>query len=251
MRCDAAAWLASVARAWPNITASKRAPPAFRYILFKACLPSMARTGAGQALHRLEAAQEVQGIRDTGGIRGITRCHLKTRPLNFFRPLWSPRSSLEAVLSVPTQVGRVWPQFRSVRYAKRSIRAYQFVQVVRYPVRREDDAEVIAEGHQAAIEQPVRGAGEGDAVADGIRSIRLDGADVSGLYFRASAAVDEAQPGDCAGVSINGAHLAPKAGVTHFPCRECLHDGPRDVLGRLLRDGVRPLPRLRLRADAP
>jgi len=60
-------------------------------------------------------------------------------------------SGFETVFSVPPKVGGVWPQVRCIRYSERSIWTNQLVQITRDAVRREDDAEVIAERHQAAI----------------------------------------------------------------------------------------------------
>lgn len=96
------------------------------------------------------------------------------------------------MLAVPTQIGWVGLKAGIVWYSEHPVTAYQPAEIIGDPVRGKNDPEVIAECHQAPVEQPVRGACQCYAVTDGIRSVGFNGADVRGLDFRASATVDEA-----------------------------------------------------------
>ena len=96
------------------------------------------------------------------------------------------------MLAVPTQIGRVGLKARIFWYSEHPVTAYQPAEIIRDPVRGKNDPEAIAEGHQAAVEQPVRGACQCYAVSDGIRTIGFHGTDVRSLDFGAAATVDEA-----------------------------------------------------------
>lgn len=70
MRGDVAAGFVSAARAWPSATMSSKALPVFRYILFKACLPSMAWTGVpGRNFIDWREHKEVQSHKGKNGLR--------------------------------------------------------------------------------------------------------------------------------------------------------------------------------------
>eukprot|EP01035_Chromulina_nebulosa_P043630 gene43630-59091_t len=63
---------------------------------------------------------------------------------------------------------------------------------------RDHDRHVVGEADQPAIEHPVRGTRQSEAVADDVRSVCLDRADMRRLDFRPASSVDQFQAGNCA-----------------------------------------------------
>lgn len=95
---------------------------------------------------------------------------------------------------MPAQIGLVRPQFRGDGNDESPITPNEFVELVRDTVWREDHGVVVAESHQTAIEEPVRGTGQRDAIADGIGTIRLDRTDVGRLHLRPTAPLSNRSP---------------------------------------------------------
>ena len=82
---------------------------------------------------------------------------------------------------------------------------------------RQQNGVVVGEAQQAAVEQPVGRAGEGDTVADGVWAISFDRTDMRGLHFGTAAAVDQAQAGDGASIGVGTSHVSPEGDIAKFP----------------------------------
>jgi flagellar hook-length control protein FliK len=89
---------------------------------------------------------------------------------------------------------RVRPQPRVLRHVDSLVpRAEKVDQFAGNPVVRHQQAVVLADGNQAAVEQPVDRRREGETVLDHVRAVARDRLNVSCLDFGPPAAIDDAQ----------------------------------------------------------
>ena len=72
---------------------------------------------------------------------------------------------------------------------------------------------VVRDADQAAVEHPVHGPGEGESIADDIRSIGLDRPDMRGFDLRAPEAIDQFQGRDRAARVVGPQHDAAEHAV--------------------------------------
>src|SRR5690606_29827350 len=75
------------------------------------------------------------------------------------------------------------------------------------------------------IEEPVRGASQGDSIAYRVRTVVFDRANVRRLHLRAAPSVDESQASDSACVLVRAADMAAKGDVAEFSVDDLRHSG--------------------------
>src|SRR6266508_2066298 len=110
----------------------------------------------------------------------------------------------------------------------------QPLKLLRHSVVRDQEAIVGGQRYEVAVEQPVRGAGQGDAVLNDVRTAFGYRPDMGSLRFGFAAAVHDAKSGDGAAVVIGVAYLSPEVRFADLAVDEDLLDSSFLLLHRRL-----------------
>ncbi len=94
---------------------------------------------------------------------------------------------------------------------------------------RHQNLKVSIKPDQSAIKRPVGSPGQRETVADDVRTVCLNGADVRRLHFSSPAAVDQLQTRNCAALVIGAQDNPPENAVTNNPRNERSYSFPRSI----------------------
>lgn len=81
---------------------------------------------------------------------------------------------------------------------------------------------IVAHRNQVAVEEPMCGSGQGEAILDDVRPIICDGSDVGGLNLGPAPAIDDAQTRDRATIVVGLANLEAEVRVADLAVEEKL-----------------------------
>lgn len=116
-----------------------------------------------------------------------------------------------------------------------------------HPVVGHQKTVIVAHRDQVAVEEPMCGGGQGEAILDDVRPVICNGSDVGGLNLGPAPAIDDAQARDGATIVVGLANLEAEVRVADLAVEEKLFGRPR-VVGFLKREGGKGNLRLALQA---
>lgn len=133
------------------------------------------------------------------------------------------------------QEARVGPQGAVAREMKPVLSLSEKTPKLRgHPVVGHQKTVIVAHRDQVAVEEPMCGSGQGEAILNDVRPIICNGSDVGGLNLGPAPAIDDAQARDGATIVVGLANLEAEVRVADLAVEEKLFGRPR-VVGLLKR----------------
>lgn len=133
-------------------------------------------------------------------------------------------SVLETVLAMPLQEMGMRPLQRALRRKRPAAPVDQGADTVLViGLARDEDLHIIPKADQPAVEHPMRRAGQGEPIADDVRTVLLDRSDMGGVDLRPPAAIDQAEPGDGAALIIGPQDDLAENAIADNPRRDGTH----------------------------